>query len=45
MKLSALMLLLLAVVCGCENTKGQNRHKPNHHQISEQSSHRLPLNK
>ncbi len=40
MKLSALVLLL-AFACGCENTKGQNRHNPNHDQTSWQSSHQL----
>jgi len=31
MKQSILMLLMLAFLWGCENTKGQNRHDPNHH--------------
>jgi hypothetical protein len=31
MKSSMLMLVMLVILGGCENTKGQNRHDPNHH--------------
>jgi len=31
MKAFILMLLILVLLGGCENTKGQNRHDPNHH--------------
>jgi hypothetical protein len=31
MKSSALLLFLLVLLSGCENTKGQDRHDPNHH--------------
>lgn len=31
MKTSALLLFLLVCLSGCENTKGQDRHDPNHH--------------
>ncbi|MDO8828208.1 hypothetical protein [Methylophaga sp.] len=36
MKPAALMLLILMILWGCENTKGQNRHDPNHHEKSGQ---------
>jgi hypothetical protein len=32
MKQSALVLFILAILWGCENTKGQNRHDPDHHE-------------
>ncbi len=32
MKQSTLMLFILVILWGCENTKGQNRHDPNHHE-------------
>lgn len=40
MKRSILMLLMLAFLSGCgENTKGQNRHDPNHHDKMIQKDH------
>ncbi len=38
MKQSTLMLLILVILLGCENTKGQNRHDPNHHEKSMQNN-------
>ncbi|WP_202053422.1 hypothetical protein [Candidatus Methylomicrobium oryzae] len=38
MKSSMLMLFMLAWLDGCENTKGQNRHDPNHHEQSVQKN-------
>ncbi|MGJ0483879.1 MAG: hypothetical protein ACR65R_05010 [Methylomicrobium sp.] len=32
MKASILILFILGFLAGCENTKGQNRHDPNHHE-------------
>lgn len=32
MKQSTLILFILVILWGCENTKGQNRHDPNHHE-------------
>ncbi len=36
MKSSILLFFMLALLAGCENTKGQNRHDPNHHEQSVQ---------
>jgi hypothetical protein len=38
MKLSTLMLFILAMLWGCENTKGQYRHDPNHHENGMQNN-------
>ena len=38
MKRAILMLFMLIFLCGCENTKGQNRHDPNHHEKTVQKS-------
>jgi PBP1b-binding outer membrane lipoprotein LpoB len=38
MKSSALLLFLLVLLSGCENTKGQDRHDPNHHNKVMQNS-------
>jgi len=38
MKTSALLLFLLIFLSGCENTKGQDRHDPNHHDKVMQNS-------
>jgi hypothetical protein len=38
MKSSALLLFLMVLLSGCENTKGQDRHDPNHHDKVMQNS-------
>jgi hypothetical protein len=38
MKRPMLILFMLALLAGCENTKGQNRHDPNHHEQSAQKN-------
>lgn len=32
MKSSILILFIMGFLAACENTKGQNRHDPNHHE-------------
>jgi PBP1b-binding outer membrane lipoprotein LpoB len=42
MKSSMLILFILVFLGGCENTKGQNRHDPNHHEKPAQNERDKP---